>query len=553
MDDDFASDEQPPRRFRIGRQTALLLAALAFAALARGYLAMVPGIRAARRISGDFGYGEAAVLSLVAIAASVIAVLVGRKYVNRPTAWLLAIAAGGLATATHDSFLGAFVGGATALVMVSRSVRLLMVRGLVALLAMAVGTVPGTLALWLDPDLSDGPSAATLAALAAAVLCGAVVLLWPTRHRRAAGWRRAFDRGAALLLLGIAGFWPSLTVDMARRVNHLAGDAKVNVDWFNGYWPETQLTVRPWSAELLWPGPLAVESLTVANDVTDDDLRALRGWKELQALAIVSDRVTDDGLANLEGLASLNALSITSDRITDAGMDHLIQLTGIRWLRLHRAQISGRGLDLLSQWLSLWMLSLDDTSVGDDDLALLAAFSGLRTLSLKGTRITDGAMESLSDIPSLMQLQLARTEITDRGLNVLSRLPNLSSLDVSGTRVTGEGAGEIDPASRLRDLDLAGAPVTDRGLGRLTAFDKLAGLNLTDTAITDGGLQQIARFPLLQLLHLDGTRTTDSGLATLQYCSQVRHLSVRRTHVTEEGVAEFRRASPECLLFGIDK
>lgn len=549
MDDDFTTDETPPRRYRVGRQTALLLAALAFAAFARGYLAMLPRIRAARQISDDFGLGETAVLSLVAIAASVVAVLVGRKFVNRPTAWLLAMAAGGLATAVYDAFLGALVGVAVGLLMVSRWARRLMLMGLRAVLAVGIGTVAGTLALWLDPDLSDGPSAATLAAVAAAVLCGAALLLWPTRRRRAADWRRALGR-AVLLFVGIAGLWPSLTVDMLRRVNHLAGeDLRISSAVY--YWAvERRLTIRPWSKEWLWPGPLAVESLTVANNVTDDDLRAVRGWKELQALAIVSDRVTDDGLANLDGLASLFALSISSDHITDAGMDHIIPLTGITWLRLHRAQISGRGLNLLSQSLSLRVLTLDDTAIGDDDLAPLAGFGGLFALSLNRTRVTDRGMNSLSAPTSfLVELNLAQTQITDRGLNALSRLPGLRALDVSGTRITGEGLSEIDPLNRLSQLDLSGTAVTDRGLARLAAFDDLFQLKLNDTAITDAGLQQIAHFPLLWLLDIEGTRTTDSGLATLQYCSQLRQLVVRRTQVTEEGVAEFRRVWPETLLF----
>lgn len=153
MDDNFATDEKPPRPPRIGRPAAVFLAVSLFVVLARGYLALVQGRESADRWRPAEG-SELGLLLLAAVVVSLIAAVVGTKYLNRPTTLLLAVTAGGLATATHNGLIGAVAGTVVGLLLVSRWARRLALMTIWTLLAAIVGTITGTLALWLDRDLS---------------------------------------------------------------------------------------------------------------------------------------------------------------------------------------------------------------------------------------------------------------------------------------------------------------------------------------------------------------------------------------------------------------
>ena len=164
MDDHLTTEESPRQPSRIGRPVAVLLAVSLFVVLARGYLALVQGRQSDDRwrLAQE---GELGLLVLGAVVVSLIAAVVGRKYLNWPTALLLAVTAGGLATATHNGLMGAAAGAVVGLLVVSRWARRLTLMTIWTLLAIVVGTISGALALWLDCDLSDGPSLATLAAI----------------------------------------------------------------------------------------------------------------------------------------------------------------------------------------------------------------------------------------------------------------------------------------------------------------------------------------------------------------------------------------------------
>lgn len=95
MSGDFTNDEKPRRPVRIGRPAAILLAVSLFVVLARGYLALVQGRESDYRWRAA-QQGELGLLVLAAAVVSVIAAVVGRKYLNRPTTLLFAVIAGGL-------------------------------------------------------------------------------------------------------------------------------------------------------------------------------------------------------------------------------------------------------------------------------------------------------------------------------------------------------------------------------------------------------------------------------------------------------------------------
>lgn len=93
----------------------------------------------------------------VAAGLSIVGAVIGLKWINRPAAVLLATAAGGLSTAAHNGVFGAAMGCVIGLHIAWHFARIATWRLIQATLATIAGIVGGTLALWLDPDLSDGP------------------------------------------------------------------------------------------------------------------------------------------------------------------------------------------------------------------------------------------------------------------------------------------------------------------------------------------------------------------------------------------------------------
>src|SRR5262249_52116183 len=76
----------------------------------------------------------------------------------------------------------------------------------------------------------------------------------------------------------------------------------------------------------LTPPEVAFGLWLEASRVTDADLKALAGLKELQALSLWYTQVTDAGVKELAGLERLRWLNLGSTRVTDAGLKGLAGL-----------------------------------------------------------------------------------------------------------------------------------------------------------------------------------------------------------------------------------
>lgn len=491
----------------------VLIGVCVFAVAARIYLGIAQGPTAAywqlpENPWQTFWFGA------VAVALSITGAVIGLKWINRPAAVLLATAAGGLSTAAHNGVFGAATGFVIGLLIAWRFARIAAWRLIQALLVITAGIVGGTLALWLDPDLSDGPCLATCAALVVWLALLAVFRrrFWPYDAKRSPWPRRLAS--SLLFVFVVFGGWLGLSVDLYRRVYHFeAPQAERDRDIYWALSPH-HVGVRDASYEWLWPGPPTVRGLTISSRATDDDLRTLRGWTDLFELSIASEQISDAGLAHLTQLKSLSTLELRSPRVTDAGLAHLSRLTTLRALSLRRAHVSRDGLTRLSLLPMLYQLVLADCPITDDDLMSLRGLPAIKVLDLSGTQLTDEGLAQLQASVKLISLDLARTRITGRGLPSLRPFTSLGSLNLSGTELTDEGLRNLRGLS-VNILLLDDTSISDQGLAALNTV-WLHGLSVRRTKISDAGIDHLRRQAFLRRLNLGGTNITEAAKQQLR-------------------------------------
>lgn len=501
------------------RQMAAFAVVCACVVAARVYLIAVQGdLRSGWRMP-DGLVETLALLSIAGLLAAV-ATRLGLRYFNKTSALLMGIAAGGLTTAGYNGLLGAVPGGLVSFLVVSRTARRTALVLLVGLAAIAFGVVSGTFALWLDPDLSDGPSTATIVFVAVALIAAGAVLFRRRFNATTGGWRWLRRPGKVCLLsFVVAGLWLSLSVDMVRRVWHLTGDPR----YLSGVWPVDlrvnpygrSIGLRPRSGEWLWPGPLRWDGafLVLREEVTDNDLRALRGWP-LRMLTIRGNHVTDVGLSHLIAQTSLCDLQLRSSQITDRGMESVSQFQGLVGLELDRSRVTASGLRRLSYLPNLRGLSLKEVRLTDDEMSVLQLFPDLVSLSLGGTGISDEGLRHLEPLTALSNLDLSSTAVTTRGLPILS-VRSFGSLNLSETELSDQHLGVLASFFTVNELNLDRTRVTDAGMPTLAKISGLASLSLVDTEITDVAIPYFESMPSLRCLNLRGTKVTREGAMRL--------------------------------------
>jgi hypothetical protein len=126
----------------------------------------------------------------------------------------------------------------------------------------------------------------------------------------------------------------------------------------------------------------AVAVNLVATKVTDDDLRSLTMFPNLQTVHLHHTGISDAGLVNLKGLKSLTTLDLFDTRVTDAGLEHLAEwMPHLEWLELYDTQITDAGLGSLKGLKHLRRLDVRKTKVTDAGVAdLRGALPGVKIL-----------------------------------------------------------------------------------------------------------------------------------------------------------------------------
>ena len=216
----------------------------------------------------------------------------------------------------------------------------------------------------------------------------------------------------------------------------------------------TRITDR--GMQQLKPAPGIVElNLYYAEQITDEGMSAIKGWKRLKRLNVRGTRITDSTLEHAASAPALESLDVGYAQVTDVGLDHLATLTN------------------------------------------------LKELSIGGNKITDAGLQALRYLTGLTHLDLTGMQRTDSGLWSVS--------------LTDLGIGAIATLKELRQLKLDGLPVSGRSLERLKGLTKLELLSLQGcTRVADDAAPVIAAWPALKAVDLKGTGITDQALASIR-------------------------------------
>ena len=181
-------------------------------------------------------------------------------------------------------------------------------------------------------------------------------------------------------------------------------------------------------------------------DVTDDALRHLCAFPNLQKLDLRNTRVSDKGLLHISELSRLNSLEISYGAgITDEGMQYLRGLTELEVLVVYGTEITDAGLVQLSGHTRLRELCLGNSAIKGSGLKHLSGLTNLKELRLQETLISDDGLRHLGGLRKLEFLSLRNTRVTDDGLQHLGGLKSLKHIIVS-VPVTFDGVAELQAA-----------------------------------------------------------------------------------------------------------
>jgi hypothetical protein len=198
-------------------------------------------------------------------------------------------------------------------------------------------------------------------------------------------------------------------------------------------------------------------NLYYAEQVTDQGITAIRGWKNLKRLNLRGTRVSDGSLAIIGGLTQLEALDIAYTEFTDNGLDALVPLTQLKELAIGRSKLGKNALEVLRLLPTLESLDLGGPHPGA---------GGLR--SKEGTPMPDDLPTAIATLKQLRTLRLSYSQIGADGLRILSTLERVEKLALEGSaRVDDQALVELAKWKSLRYLDVQATKVTAQGVAGL--------------------------------------------------------------------------------------
>jgi hypothetical protein len=241
-----------------------------------------------------------------------------------------------------------------------------------------------------------------------------------------------------------------------------------------------------------------------ASWVTDSDLPKLAELPHLTHLDLSLTRITDHGLQQLKSAPGIVELNLYyAEQITDEGMAAVKGWKKLKRLNLRGTKITDTTLEHLSNVMTLESLDIGFAQITDVGLDRLTPLTNLKELVVGGNKLTDTGLQALRQLPGLTSLSLGGSQRTDSGLWTIS--------------LTELGLDTITTLKELRELRLDGMPVTARWLEKLKVLDKLERLNLQGCKrLGDDATQALADWPSLRVIDLKGAAVTEKGLASLR-------------------------------------
>jgi Leucine-rich repeat (LRR) protein len=197
-------------------------------------------------------------------------------------------------------------------------------------------------------------------------------------------------------------------------------------------------------------------NLYFAEQISDESLSIVKGWKHLKSLNLRGTKITDSTLDFLASVPTLESLDIGWAQITDTGLDRLAPLTNLRQLTMGGNKLTDTALQFLRQMPQLEYLDISGTQRTD---------SGLWSLSLG-----EAGVQAIASVTSLRELRLAGTAVTSHGLELLKPLTKLERLDLQECkRLKDDAAAILSGFGQLKVLDLKGSGLSEQSVATIRA------------------------------------------------------------------------------------
>jgi hypothetical protein len=131
---------------------------------------------------------------------------------------------------------------------------------------------------------------------------------------------------------------------------------------------------------------------------TDQALRHVAAFPELERLELYQQPVSDNGLRSVSGLTNLRWLGLSGTRVTGAGIRHLMPLQRLEALSLEGQLLDENAFRQIATLQHLTTLRVDRTSLDDARLMLLTPLRDLEYLSVFNTKVTAGGAARFNEV-----------------------------------------------------------------------------------------------------------------------------------------------------------
>ena len=133
-------------------------------------------------------------------------------------------------------------------------------------------------------------------------------------------------------------------------------------------------------------------------------------------------------------------VDLNNAKFTDDDLRHLEKFTEIEWLDLRVTPLTDAGVSHLRNLRKLKFLNLARTSLSDKGLAELRGLTELETLLIGTTKVTDAGLVNVERMTKLRKMSVFRTAVSDAGLKHIEKLTALEILTMSESKITEAGA-----------------------------------------------------------------------------------------------------------------
>lgn len=396
---------------------------------------------------------------LVTTVASASAV-VGKRWLNRPTAALLGSVGGGLSASLVSPIWGA-LGGLVIGLLVSLDLGRRAIR---AVIAFVIGLLGAGLARHIYLDAGSDWLAASILTLVLTVTLQQVVFFAQLRKQVVLEQRSRSRWRGALTAIGLA-----VTVLLTLMFSWVGGWHAEMLRRMQG------VQQRGGEVYLQWG------SMTPY------------GWLPAPSAAYVSlDTPTHRDWNTVRALPPIMGFSISGEQTTDASLVEMPDMPSLSYLVINKSRITGRFLETC-RLPSVASLSVRDAPVDDDAMKVIGRMGRLTRLDLARTRVTGKGLARLRGAPFLAGLNYSSDQADDDTLRAIADLP-LTSLDLDCPQVTVDGLRHLAKFSGLRSLTIA-SPIDDRALRELRAITSLTRLYVYLEDLTPETVKELGQFP----------------------------------------------------------